>query len=184
MSPEHSLPRRRFLRGEFFTSLQSKTVQQQGFQGIRPPWAVDNQQFIEDCTRCGACIQACETRILVKGEGDFPEVHFDRGAGECTFCQRCVTVCPQPIFRPLTEPAWFHRVEVSEACLTKKGIECRSCEDSCEMRAIRFKPTLGQVSQISLNLEDCNGCGACLKSCPTFAIKIIYPDLVEQCKKI
>lgn len=174
MNPEKALSRRRFLQGNFLTSLQSKTVQQQGFQGIRPPWAVDNSLFIENCTRCGDCIHVCETRILVKGEGDFPEVHFDDG--ECTFCQKCVEVCQQPIFRPVTEQAWTHRVAIGEECLTFRGVECRSCEDSCETRAIRFKPVLGQVSQISLNLENCNGCGACLKSCPALAIKISHLD--------
>lgn len=167
-----NLPRRHFLRGQFLTSLQSEQVKQQGFQGIRPPWAVENTRFVQNCTRCDACIQACETTILIKGEGGFPEVQFRRG--ECTFCKRCVEVCPQPLFRLTTEPAWSHRVEITASCLTHKSVECRSCEDSCEMRAIRFKRQIGGVSQPILTLEACNGCGACIKSCPVSAIKVLF----------
>ncbi|MGC7590878.1 ferredoxin-type protein NapF [Bisgaard Taxon 46] len=167
-----NLPRRNFLRGQFFTSLQSDQIKQQGFNGIRPPWAVNNTLFIQDCTRCDACIQACETKILIKGDGGFPEIQFNRG--ECTFCQKCVEVCQQPVFRPLSEPAWEHKVEITASCLTHKSVECRSCEDSCEMRAIRFKRQLGQVSQPTLDLDSCNGCGACIKGCPVSAIKVLF----------
>ena len=37
-----NLPRRQFLRGKFLTSLHSENEQKQGFDGIRPPWAVEN----------------------------------------------------------------------------------------------------------------------------------------------
>ncbi|WP_424405143.1 ferredoxin-type protein NapF [Pasteurella sp. PK-2025] len=173
-----NLPRRHFLRGQFFTSLQPAQVKQQGFQGIRPPWAVENTRFIQDCTRCGACLQVCETQILIKGEGGFPEVQFQRG--ECTFCQRCVEVCSQPVFRPTTELAWAHKMVIHSSCLTQQSVECRSCEDSCEMRAIRFKRVLGGISQPVLEPVECNGCGACLQSCPVGAIKVLCPTEEEK----
>ncbi|MCL7790783.1 ferredoxin-type protein NapF, partial [Pasteurella multocida] len=44
-----NVSRRHFLRGQFLTSLQSEKVKIQGFQGIRPPWSVDEQRFIQDC---------------------------------------------------------------------------------------------------------------------------------------
>lgn len=174
-----NLPRRHFLRGQFLTSLQSEQVKQQGFQGIRPPWSVENTLFIQSCTRCDACIQVCETHILIKGDGGFPEIQFSRG--ECTFCQKCVEVCQQPVFRPLSEPAWAHKVEITAHCLTQKSVECRSCEDSCESRAIRFTRQIGRVSQPMIMLEACNGCGACIKSCPVSAIKVLLTaDELEQ----
>ncbi|WP_131977022.1 ferredoxin-type protein NapF [Cricetibacter osteomyelitidis] len=170
---EKELPRRRFLRGEFLTSLQSSKVKTQGFQGIRPPWSVDNALFVENCTRCGDCVNVCETQIIIKGSGDFPEISFSNG--ECTFCDKCVDVCQQPIFRSREEAAWPHKIEIAQNCLTKSNVECRSCEDSCEMRAIRFRPMLGMTSQVSVNPDQCNGCGACIQTCPVNAIKISYP---------
>ena len=168
----NEIPRRQFLRGGFLTSLQSQQIKQQGFRGIRPPWSVDENDFITACTRCGDCIQVCETQILIKGSGEFPEVSFAQG--ECTFCHKCVESCRQPVFRPTDELPWLHKVEISDTCLIKQKVECRSCGDSCEMRAIRFKPALGGIAQITLNEADCNGCGACISSCPVSAIKISY----------
>lgn len=169
---ETDLSRRGFLRGEFFTSLQSQTVKQQRFNGIRPPWAVENTVFTEGCTRCGDCISVCETGIIVKGDGSFPEIRF--AEGECTFCRKCVDICRQPVFRVAEELPWSHKIEITDSCLSRNQTECRICEDSCEMRAIRFKPMLGKTAQINLNPDSCNGCGACIRACPINAIKLSY----------
>ena len=169
------LPRRQFLRGEFLQSLQSETVKTQGFQGIRPPWAVEESAFVAGCSRCHDCITVCETQILVRGNGGFPEVNFSHG--ECTFCQKCVDVCKQSIFRPHlgeeAEVAWQHKVEVQANCLAFNSVECRACEDNCETRAIRFKREIGGVAKPYLDLDNCNGCGACLSICPVSAVRIL-----------
>ncbi|QIM69399.1 ferredoxin-type protein NapF [Basfia succiniciproducens] len=174
---DRELPRRQFLRGGFLKSLQSETVKQQGFLGVRPPWTVAEAQFVADCTRCGDCIAVCETQILVKGVGDFPEVRFSRG--ECTFCMKCVEVCRQPVFRPTEEAAWQHKVEIQTGCLANNQVECRSCEDNCERRAIRFKREIGSVAKPQIDLELCNGCGACLSVCPVLAIKVLMTSAGE-----
>ncbi|PVX39755.1 periplasmic nitrate reductase maturation protein NapF [Pasteurella langaaensis DSM 22999] len=172
---EKILPRRHFLRGGFLKTLQSETVKTQGFQGVRPPWAVEESLFVAGCTRCDDCIRVCETHIIVRGEGGFPEVTFSRG--ECTFCQKCVDVCKQPIFRPHlgenAEAAWQHKVEIQANCLAFNHVECRACEDNCETRAIQFKREIGGITKPHLNLENCNGCGACLSVCPVSAVKIL-----------
>lgn len=167
--PNQSLPRRSFLQGNFLETLKSEKVAQQGHQPIRPPWA-NLANFLEKCTACNRCIEACETQILIKGGGGYPEVDFSRG--ECTFCQQCVQACESEVFRDVSEEPWQHKIEVQATCLLKQGIECRSCGDSCEMRVIRFRPSLGGIAEMALNLESCNGCGACLSVCPTSAIKI------------
>lgn len=172
---EKILLRRQFLRGEFLKTLQSETVKLQGFQGIRPPWSVDESAFVAGCTRCHDCIAVCETQILVRGDGGFPEVKFAHG--ECTFCQKCVDVCKQLIFRPHlgegAEAAWQHKIEIQANCLAFNSVECRACEDNCEVRAIRFKREIGGVAKPYLHLEHCNGCGACLSICPVSAVKIL-----------
>ncbi|WP_314311078.1 ferredoxin-type protein NapF [Aggregatibacter segnis] len=166
--------RRHFLRGSFLSSLQTEQQKIQGFNGIRPPWSKDNQVFIQHCTCCDDCIEVCETHILIKGEGGFPQVQFSQG--ECTFCHKCVDVCKQPIFRSIDEKPWEHKVEITPQCLTQQKIECRSCQDNCPMNAIRFRLQIGGVAQPMVNVDNCNGCGACLNSCPVNAIKITYPN--------
>ena len=78
--------RRQLLRGQFLQSLHSENAKIQGINAIRPPWSVNEADFTDKCTRCGDCILVCETQIIVKGDGGFPEIQFDKG--ECTFCQK------------------------------------------------------------------------------------------------
>lgn len=168
---QQTLPRRAFLRGQFLNTLKTEQAVLQGFDVIRPPWA-DLANFLEKCTACGRCVFACETKIIKQGAGGFPEVDFTLGEGECTFCEKCVKACPEPVFFETCESAWSHKVTVSEYCLLQQKIECRSCGDACPERAIRFRPSLGGIANLQLDLTACNGCGACLKVCPTKAITI------------
>ncbi|USD68272.1 ferredoxin-type protein NapF [Vibrio sp. SCSIO 43136] len=136
----------------------------------RMPWLREDVIFTDVCSRCGKCQEACETKIIVKGDGGFPEVDFSKD--ECTFCGQCANVCPEPLFRSLQETPWDQVAEISEACLANQGVECRSCSDICEYSAIKFRLQYGGVAQLQLNLKDCIGCGACVKPCPTQAISI------------
>ena len=170
-----TLPRRSFLRGHFLNSFKTEQVKQQGHHAIRPPWS-DLANFLEKCTACDKCISACEMGILTRGAGGFPEVNFSLGRKECSFCQACVNVCEADVFRETSEAAWTHKIEIQAGCLTYHNVECRSCEDSCEHRAIRFKRQMGGVAKIELDLPACNGCGACLSVCPTTAISIQFME--------
>lgn len=172
---EQSLPRRQFLRGQFFNTLKTEQVRKQGHYAIRPPW-VNLTDFYDKCTACNACINVCEMRIIKAGAGGYPEIDFSLGRNECSFCQACVNACEHDVFRSSTETAWEHKVEIASSCLTQMGVECRACEDCCEQRAIRFKRALGGIAIPILNLENCNGCGACLSGCPTGAIKLLKEE--------
>ncbi len=134
------------------------------------PWLKNVEAFFDLCERCNKCVTACEQKIIKLGDGGFP--HLDFSLGECTFCRKCADVCPLPLFNPPSELPWLQRIHVSEQCLNKKNIECRSCSDACEMRVIRFQPQLGKVAQMTLDLTQCNGCGACVAPCPAKAITI------------
>lgn len=169
---ETALSRRHFLRGSFLNTLKSDQEKQQGLQAIRPPWA-DLANFLQKCTACGECISACETAIIVKGAGGYPEIDFTQGKNECTFCQACVKSCPEAVFRSLEEEPWQHKVEVQPSCIAQLGAECRSCQDSCESRAIRFKREIGRVPTPIIDLANCNGCGACLNTCPSQSITLL-----------
>lgn len=156
------LSRRSFLRGRIRTVTPAQ----------RPPWALDEAAFIERCTRCEACIEACPTAIVVAGEGGYPTVDFSRG--ECTFCAACATRCePLALQRAsAAEAPWKVRAAIGERCLAANGVECRVCGESCPTGAIRFRPRVGGAALPELTLSSCNGCGACFAPCPVGAIAV------------
>ncbi|WP_104026737.1 ferredoxin-type protein NapF [Vibrio jasicida] len=137
---------------------------------LRLPWIAKPTQFTDDCTRCGKCVEACETKIIIKNDGGFPAVNFS--IDECTFCYQCANVCPEPLFLAETEQPWQAKASITDSCLAKQNVECRSCGDMCDPMAIRFKLELGKVAQPNLDLDECNGCGACVSVCPTSSINV------------
>jgi ferredoxin-type protein NapF len=136
----------------------------------RMPWTVGEQAFTDGCTRCGQCVESCETAIIVSGAGGFPEVDFNRG--ECTFCGVCGDICPESVFISREQPPWQKIAAIGANCLSYQGVECRSCGDMCEYSAIRFRLLAGRVAEPVLNSDECTGCGACVKPCPVNAITI------------
>jgi Pyruvate/2-oxoacid:ferredoxin oxidoreductase delta subunit len=60
----------------------------------------------------------------------------------------------------------------TELCLAFKSVECRSCYDPCENRAIEMRHRVGAVAIPVIDATRCNGCGACHAPCPVTAIEI------------
>ena len=142
---------------------------------MRPPWALAESRFIEHCTRCDGCRQACPQHIIVAGNGGFPTIDFS--AGECTFCGDCVAACqPKALHRPAGEDngakPWPYKAIISADCLAEQKVECRSCGDFCDANAIRFSPQLNACPIPEIDADKCTGCGACVAPCPVTAIRI------------
>ncbi|OOZ40045.1 ferredoxin-type protein NapF [Solemya elarraichensis gill symbiont] len=142
---------------------------------FRPPWAIDDAQFAELCSRCSDCLSACKEQIIEKGRGGFPQINFQQG--ECIFCGDCVEQCQTGALQKnrfeADKAPWMLKVQVSEKCLNFTGVDCRSCGDRCVERAIRFRPQVGGKQKLQLDYELCTGCGACVAPCPVQAINLI-----------
>lgn len=154
--------RRLFLRGRLSVSDPP----------VRLPWALDDARFTALCSRCDACISACPQQILVRGDGGFPQLDFQRG--DCTFCHACVDVCEQPLFHHRPQP-WHAVAGISTACLAQQGVYCQNCKDACAPRAIGFVGGVAGIPQPVVDPSTCTGCGACVAPCPTAAIAI-HPE--------
>jgi ferredoxin-type protein NapF len=140
---------------------------------LRPPWVKTDIEFTDICTRCDNCIKACETSIIKRGDGGFPEVDFT--LGECTFCQKCVTACEEPLFDTEQHVPWLIVANIKQTCLTYNGVWCQSCKDACDPRAISFVMAVGQVPKPIIDTSACTGCGACVSPCPSNAIALAAP---------
>ena len=150
--------RRQFLRGR-----------EGAVAPLRPPHALAEDAFVECCTRCDACAEACPTGIIRRGDGGFPEIDFARGI--CTFCNDCVRAC-KPAALAAQGAAWTLRVEIGDSCIAQANVVCRSCGDSCDVSAIRFPPLRGAAALPVVNETNCTGCGACFSACPVSAITL------------
>jgi ferredoxin-type protein NapF len=163
------LGRRNLLRGRIGQALPNQ---------ILPPWAVSD--FLDRCSRCLDCLNACPQAIILKGEGGFPQVDF--GLGGCDFCGDCVAVCTsQALNKSLSKARpWRHKAAIGGQCLDARGISCRICGDACTTRAIRFRPQLGGRVAIELDRAFCTGCGGCVGSCPAGAITLTISDKTAE----
>lgn len=144
----------------------------------RPPWALAEAGFLDACTRCGACVDACPTGLLQAGMGGFPVADF--AGGDCDFCRRCATACqPGALRRTETRP-WDLVAVIGDGCLAEQNVVCRTCGEACEANAIRFVPRIGGVAIPQLNIDNCTGCGQCLAPCPTRAIAMVRQSDIEE----
>ncbi len=132
------------------------------------PWTV--AAFFDLCRRCDDCVRTCEESVVVRGDGGFPTVDFQRGG--CTFCGACARACGHGALDRQGRPAWHLGVEIGEHCLSARGITCRACGDACGGRAIRFQLQTGGRAIPLVNDSLCSGCGSCIATCPIQVIQI------------
>lgn len=136
---------------------------------VRPPGAKDSG-FEAECRDCVACHNECpEGIIAVDGDGR-PWVDFARGA--CTFCGACVAACPTDALDISRVADWPWRAAIDETCMSRSGISCRVCQDTCPESAIAFRLQTGGRAEPRIEVDQCTGCGACVPVCPSKAIAL------------
>jgi ferredoxin-type protein NapF len=165
-------------------SAASGITRKQAF--LRPPGSVPENMFNFLCIRCGSCIKACPTGIIVSNTGGrhpaawmTPEVSFLNNGYCPDYCSLCSSVCPSGAISYFTKKN-KNLLKIGYAlvdhgnCLLAGQSECNRCMESCSYQAINFLPSETYWHEMPVaDNEKCTGCGACAAICPPLAITII-----------
>lgn len=142
---------------------------------VRPPGALDEPDFLASCSRCLRCLDACapmaiKTAPLFSGFANVGTPVLE--TNKCILCMECIRTCPTGALSkiPKTEVYLGTAVILKDVCLAwLKTRRCRECEKACKPEAVKMQENRYPV----VLAEKCNGCGICMRRCPTEPKSII-----------
>ena len=132
----------------------------------RPPGAVAEPLFLERCTKCGDCVDACPYEVLQSHpQQGFPVLFPNERP--CSLCEDfpCMAACETQALEPVegrTEVT-LGTAEISiSRCTAEQG--CHACVASCPVGAIQMDFACLRVVVAE---TECVGCGLCALTCRT-----------------
>jgi len=182
MPEDLPMNRREFLRKgidkvcEVTVEHAEEQIKRHASHWIRPPYALDELEFMLACTRCGECIDACPHNAIFPlaarlGAQFVGTPALDLTNRSCHLCEDwpCVAVCePGALKRPEADengviplPRIAFAMIDEQSCLPYLGPECSACNDACPVPGAMVweneKPTISP--------DSCVGCGLCREAC-------------------
>ena len=151
---------------------------------LRPPGALEEALFLESCTGCGECVDACpHESIRVLEENPVSDVLYRKETPiiypdeqPCYLCEDfpCIASCEPEALQPV---GGLKEVNMGIAVVSQKictaGQGCNACVGQCPTRAIVM-----DFASLAIRVEGdrCVGCGICEHVCKTvndhIAIKV------------
>ena len=163
-------------------------------QALRPPGALDEDDFLAACIRCGLCVRDCpyDTLKLAPFGGAVANgtPFFTARQVACEMCDDipCVKACPTGALTPKLNDIHEAKMGLAvlsdhETCLNFLGLRCDVCYRVCPVidQAITLESVHNQRSDRhamllpTVHSDHCTGCGKCEKACvlPEPAIKVM-----------
>lgn len=135
---------------------------------LRPPGAIDERTFLDECTRCGECIEACPHDAIQLAPERFREAAgtpmIDPANSPCRICDDvpCVHAC-EPNVLSLAAPRFMGTARLKpQTCLAHQGQTCTVCFEQCPVSgAIELREGKPVIHE-----DLCTGCGVCFHACP------------------
>tara|TARA_B100001964_G_C14089331_1_gene534085 strand:- start:318 stop:953 length:636 start_codon:yes stop_codon:yes gene_type:complete len=188
MSKNEGISRRGMLRGDWFRKIRNRGVElinkekEEEFRIVapvggarrgsshlhRPPHALPESEFMAGCTKCDACIEACEPHAIFRApesEGLLAGTPIIDATGQpCIMCEDmpCVPACEAGVLRSDAPVAMGLAKIDSIACLAFRGTVCTVCVERCPVDQCMTM----EAGRPKINAETCTGCGVCLYVCP------------------
>ena len=131
---------------------------------LRPPGAVEEQLFLERCTRCNDCVTACPPGAIVAHPEDGTPVLF-ADQSPCLLCEDlpCIAACETDALLPVVEVRQVHMgIAAVSHRLCTAGQGCHACVSKCPMDALVMDFASLRLSVVK---EACVGCGMCEMVC-------------------
>lgn len=167
---------------------------------VRPPGAIDEDDFLGACIRCGMCVRDCPYEILALATPESAVAtgtpYFTARTAPCEMCEDipCVKACPTgALDRSLTD---IYRARMGlavlvdqESCLNFLGLRCEVCYRVCPAidkaitLEVRPNTRTGRHAMFipTVHSDHCTGCGKCEHSCITeeASIKVLPLGLAK-----
>ena len=176
------MERRAFLRAgleratDAAVSVAEQRLNERAKRWIRPPFALNELDFLLACTRCDKCIEACPHDVIFSlsanlGADVTATPALDLLNKGCHMCEDwpCVDVCEDNalVRDPNSqddEPSLplLATVTIDTAvCLPYNGPECGACRPACPVPGAM----LWHREKPEIVAADCTGCGLCREAC-------------------
>lgn len=152
---------------------------------LRPPGALAEEAFLDNCIRCGKCGGRCPNDTIKffgfeNGWSSYNTPYIVPREKPCILCMECSQACPTGAIQKIKHEAEeiISKVKMGKArinedlCLSYQGKSCGVCYRACPLPDVSLR--VGYMEQPTV-MDACVGCGICERACIQMppAIKVI-----------